>query len=81
MERSASPSVSSRYVPSYTEAGCITRCDAIVMAIRGGSQQTEVPEAGFGCCDRPLTQLRIFPVPTGALPGLLEQHRPIAILQ
>jgi hypothetical protein len=46
-----------------------------------GGKQTEVPEAGFGCCARPLTQLRIFPVPTGALPGLLEQYRPIAMLQ
>jgi hypothetical protein len=59
-----SPSVSSRYAPSYTEAERITRCDAIMKAIRGDGKQVEVPEVIFRRFARPLPELRIFPVPT-----------------
>jgi hypothetical protein len=51
-------------MPSYTEARRITRCDTILTAIRGDGKRVEVPEVVFRRFDRPLTQLRIFPVPT-----------------
>jgi hypothetical protein len=50
-----SPSVGSKYAPSYTEARRITRCDAIMTAIRGDGKQEEGSEAVFRCFARPLT--------------------------